>query len=273
MSPSLCRYGEVWPRPWRTNSGAMDCGARDPMKIYRIRNWNGLFENNRTRELKTLDWVPIPNKQDGDGYTLVLAHKNGPSIYGAWIAVVQIASRCEIRGTLMRDCEKPHDSVSLSRMSRFPERVVQEMLDLLSSREVNWLEANDLQEIPHNPAVECENPAPSCASRARLPEGKGREGKGNINGNGFPELRSLVGGWFRRRPGTGWSDKEEKSLKNVAELHTAEEDLKILGAYYSASIPSKEDFRRRDLETLLNNWTGEIDRAKRWKPVNQGPNL
>jgi len=50
-----------------------------------------MYENNRTRELKRLEWFPMPNKQDGDGYTLIMEQKDGPAIFGAWVACVQIA--------------------------------------------------------------------------------------------------------------------------------------------------------------------------------------
>ena len=37
--------------------------------MLRVAGWDEHFENNRTRELKRLHWLPVPNKQDGDGYT------------------------------------------------------------------------------------------------------------------------------------------------------------------------------------------------------------
>ena len=44
------------------------------MTTYRIRDWQRHFENNRTRELKVMAWVPVPNKMDGDGYTELVTH-------------------------------------------------------------------------------------------------------------------------------------------------------------------------------------------------------
>lgn len=140
------------------------------MKLYRIRNWNVLFENNRTRELKKLDWLPVPNKQDGDGYTTIMSDKDGAAIFGAWIACAQIASRCEPRGTLLRDGKKPHDAASLSRMSRIPIGIIQKMLNTISSNDVNWLEVIELKDACDNPAQHCDIPALGCL------EGKGREG-------------------------------------------------------------------------------------------------
>lgn len=147
------------------------------MKLYRIKNWNFLYENNRTRELKKLDWFPMSNKQDGDGYTAIMEHKNGASILGAFVACAQIASRCDPRGTLIRDGQKPHNARSLSRMSRIPEAIIQEMLDVCSGHDVNWLETLD---VPALSAGECDTKAaPSCDDTATgCLEGKGKkEGK------------------------------------------------------------------------------------------------
>ena len=50
----------------------------------RIRNWKDHFENNRTRELKTMAWVPVPNRMDDLGYIRLVTHPNGAAHLGAW---------------------------------------------------------------------------------------------------------------------------------------------------------------------------------------------
>ena len=132
----------------------------------RIKNWETHFENNRTKELKKLSWVPFPNKHDGDGYTELLDHPQGAAHYGVWCVIVQVASKCDKRGTLLRDTGKPHDSRSLSRITRIPVKIMEEAIRRLIS--IKWLEVYD------NPAPSCGDPAPSCG----LPEGKGMEGNG-----------------------------------------------------------------------------------------------
>ena len=123
-----------------------------PTAILRIAGWNQHFENNRTRELKALAWVPIPNKMDGDGYTQLVDHPDGAAHFGAWIAIVEIASRCDPRGTLLRECRRQvpatsqdgaglqigHDSVSLSRISRISEQIFRDAIPRLI--EIGWLE-------------------------------------------------------------------------------------------------------------------------------------
>jgi hypothetical protein len=141
------------------------------MMILRIKDWDKHFENNRTRELKKLSWVPFPNKQDGDGYTELMEYKNGVTYFGCWCAICEVASKCDPRGTLMRDGKRPHDYGSLSRMTRISKEILEEAIKILIN--IGWLEVYD------NPAGKCDadilSSADGCASRARVPEGK--EGK------------------------------------------------------------------------------------------------
>lgn len=157
---------------------------------YKIRDWEHVYENNRTRTLKHLEWVPVPNRMDGDGYTELLDHPNGAAHLGAWLALIQIASKCEPRGTLMREGERPHDSASLGRISRIAPEVFDEAIPRFV--EIGWLEVlsfrdyKTMQEgagIPHESAGSPHEAAPS---RARE---KGMEGNG-IEGNGMEAVPS-----------------------------------------------------------------------------------
>src|SRR5205085_2332029 len=116
------------------------------------KDWGTRYENNRSRELKSLEWVPIPNRQDGDGYTLLVDRPNGAALFGAWIAVVQVASRCEPRGTLLRDAATAHDSSSLSRMTRIPKEVIEQMLSVCTE-ETKWLETLEQYPSPQEGAT------------------------------------------------------------------------------------------------------------------------
>lgn len=113
--------------------------------ILRIKGWEKKYENNRTRQIDNLDWVPVPNKLDGDGYTLLLDHKHGAAHLGAWYVILAVASRRpkELRGTLTRDCGKPHDPDSLARISRIPSSIFKEALPRLLSPEIGWLEQSE----------------------------------------------------------------------------------------------------------------------------------
>lgn len=132
--------------------------------ILRIKNWDKHFENNRTRELKKLSWVPFPNSHDGDGYTELLDHPTGAAHFGCWCAICEVASKCDPRGTLMRDGGKTHDCASLSRMTRIPQEVLKEAIERLIT--IGWIETYD------NPAGGCDAKA---AEGCGLPEGKERK--------------------------------------------------------------------------------------------------
>ena len=69
---------------------------------------------------------------------------------------------------------------------------------------------------------------------------------------------------FRMRPGTPLDRGQRRAWKlaTPALTGTIESEWQQLEAYYAAqSIPFREDYRRRDLATLLNNWSSELTRA------------
>lgn len=147
------------------------------MKVYRIRDWAQHFENNRTRELKHLEWVPVPNRHDGDGFTELMDHPDAMSHYGAWHLILQVASKCDPRGTLLRDgaggVKTPHTARSLARITRGDESVFTAAIERLLT--IGWIECYD------DPALACDIPAPRCG---KVPmEWNGMEGNRN-EGNG-----------------------------------------------------------------------------------------
>jgi len=108
------------------------------MKVLQIRDWEEHFE--KRPDYKGLKWVAVPNKLDGSGYTELVDHPDGAAHYGAWIALLLIASKCRPRGTLLwnRQGLLPHDPTSLSRISRIPSAVFQEAIPRLLT--IGWLE-------------------------------------------------------------------------------------------------------------------------------------
>lgn len=140
-------------------------------------------------------------------------------------------------------------------------------------------------ELPEPPAIEQNQAIDACGTRdSRDDDGiadteSGREGKGREQGTGNKEGKGntpappawnpspdqlTVGSWFHRRPTTPWSEKEIKAFKAIhSELF--EDGVKLLNAAYS--VPHGDNHRtRKDLLTLLNNWQGEIDRWRSYKP-------
>lgn len=74
-----------------------------------------------------------------------------------------------------------------------------------------------------------------------------------------------LGALYGRKPTTQWSKKEFEAYKTIG--HISEEDISFIERYHKQEKkkPSGEDYRRRDLQTLLNNWSSELDRARNCK--------
>jgi len=140
-------------------------------KALRVVDWNKHFENNRTRELVQMRWVPFQNSFDGDGFISLLEdHEDGLAHFGCWVLIVEVASTCTPRGTLLRSKGKPpHDAESLSRKTRSNSGFFNDAIDRLLS--IGWLEEVELKDIPHEPAT-----IPQSTDYRRKEE-KGMEGK------------------------------------------------------------------------------------------------
>jgi hypothetical protein len=106
---------------------------------WRITNWAENFENNRTRGLKVMLWVPIPVNLSGSGYAELVSHPTaGAAHLGVWLALVEVAARCDPRGTLVRGNGTPHDTESLSLITRIPAATIAEALPRLQL--IGWIE-------------------------------------------------------------------------------------------------------------------------------------
>lgn len=140
--------------------------------IYRIVNWDGHFENNKSRERDSCSWCPLPNKQDGLGYGLIMQEEDGPAIYGAFVATVLMCSkqRKPRDGHLTdtgRADGRPLGAKEISVKTRIPAPVVQRMLDLTSSESIGWIHSATI-----GPAK-----CPPTALEGKGIEGNGREEK------------------------------------------------------------------------------------------------
>ena len=135
--------------------------------MYRITDWEKHFQNNRTREIKFMSWVPIPTKMDGDGFTELLDHPNGAAHYGAWITCVHVAAKSHPRGSLVRADGRPHDIDSLSRITRIQRGVLSEALPRLLS--IGWLEEVTLvSDTSSTQLLSSKEDTPDCGDTASM---------------------------------------------------------------------------------------------------------
>lgn len=113
------------------------------MKCLVIPNWNEDFETSRSRQVKRLDWLAIPNRHDGEAYLQLMSHDHAPVIFTVWILMLQVASKCLVRGLLMKDNGTPHDAVSLALKAHARAEWFTLGIPILSK--IGWLETVDVE--------------------------------------------------------------------------------------------------------------------------------
>ena len=106
---------------------------------YRVRDWTRHFENAGSRKIRALSWVAIPNKHDSARYRRVMTLRDAISIYGAWLLIVQVASKMPTRGTLANE-NGPLDAEDLSAWTGAPAKVFERAFQVLTDSKIGWLE-------------------------------------------------------------------------------------------------------------------------------------
>jgi hypothetical protein len=149
--------------------------ASQPMM--RVRDWERIYENNRSRDMKRTNWFPAPNDLSSDRYVGLVHHEHGAAHLGVWVAVLMVASRAvPQRGLLAKDDGEPHNAESLALVTRLPGALVEEALQrMLRLRllELAGPEGSPNDTPPHPDAGNPQGPAASPQQGAV--EGKGRE--------------------------------------------------------------------------------------------------
>lgn len=124
----------------------------------RVTNWPEYYETSETQKLKSLKWVPVRNNHSDPGYLMIVSQENGAALFGAWVAILQLASRTEKkrRGDLVEGNGRPYTIDSIALVVRMPVELIQRAVVLLASPQVGWLEwvGDPPAEVPgKSPAV------------------------------------------------------------------------------------------------------------------------
>ncbi len=80
------------------------------------------------------------------------------------------------------------------------------------------------------------------------------------------EIAKRIATLFKRRLDTNWSEKEVRQYKKLIRGYgwITTENLDLIERYYVYQRKKENGIHRRDLFTFLNNFSGELDRAKAW---------
>lgn len=74
----------------------------------------------------------------------------------------------------------------------------------------------------------------------------------------FAEAKRRINRLFNRRETTAWTEKETRQLKAIAKRAGVLDEIAEIEALYNSGYK----YRRRDIITFLNNFSGELDRAR-----------
>lgn len=215
--------------------------------MLRISNWNARFENNRTRELKTMLWVPIEILDDGAYSELVEEHRNGAAHYGAWIAIVKIAGNCVPRGTLVKYGPKgkavPHDAKSLSRISGMPKNLFSAVIPRLL--EIGWLEQD-----------------PESTQLGLFPAGNSQEDRtgGKEGGRGGKE------GGRKVKPGSSIPPSPDEVSEYATSIGFALDGAHFCDYYEQAGWNLKRGSKMKNWQAAVRTWKAREEGTKTSRP-------
>ena len=144
------------------------------MKAWHVVQFDTMHSTAESRKLGQSWWVAKPNKHDGMSYCRITAEEDGLALYGAWSAIVEVASKGprESRGWLIRN-GRALGAADLAVLTRFPRAGFERALEFFARQEVGWLAEEEFE-------------GPGAA--ARQPGGAAREpdchSEGSIQTNG-----------------------------------------------------------------------------------------
>lgn len=112
------------------------------MICYRIKDWDLVFENRRTRELDSLRYVSWPTSQDSEAFNILIRTNEGREALGVFGALVQWAARAPVRGVLADD-KGPMTPARFAARYGIPEASASSLFAVLASPLIGWLESAD----------------------------------------------------------------------------------------------------------------------------------
>ena len=268
---------------------AVKVRRKDP-GMWRIKDWDSHYENADSRRVQTARWVPVKNKQDGDGYLTLLDAKDGPALYGAFVSIQLLASKCSPRGTLVQSNGVPHTAETIARKTHMPARLIQDCLSRCVAPDIEWIEWVEDDRTPADLFASHAGPAGADGyadgSRVVAGCGSGSEsvappssGRGNgsslliTSSEAGPPSEGGEGGEvgggeergadpevlvFACREGKSWTLKRSH-LGELAATWKAKVDVAACLADLSRRLERESKLRKpaEDMPTYLQNWIGQ----------------
>lgn len=241
------------------------------MTLYQIKDWQKFYEASDNRKTDgPLSWVAIRTKTDGLGFRRVVAQKNRSDLLSAWYLMVGLAAkqpRAE-RGKLARN-GVPLTPADMEMMTGWPAKVFTDALAFFSSHAQQWLEVVELSDSVRGESDETGQVPSTIPTNITIPHQTNPTFPASPEGGGGKsDIQIRVEAIFGRRvttPLSAYEAKAWKSAKAIIEA-TTPEDFAMLEAFYREKDTKEAPlYRRTSLSVLLNNWSGEIDKARKWR--------
>src|SRR5690242_11922206 len=96
--------------------------------------------------------VDVTEPEFAVGYMKLIGQRKGAAFLGGWLAILQVAARRFPRGVLITPRGTAYDPLALSRDSRLPSKLFDELIPFLIN-EIGWLQPvsqNEVAEIIEN---------------------------------------------------------------------------------------------------------------------------
>lgn len=114
--------------------------------IWRVKDWEELYERGE-KKIRKMEYVLVPNKHDGYGFRCLMAEPDRMALLGSWLLLLQVASKANPRGYLVRATGEPHTPESIAKMTGGRADVIRRALEVLSRDEILWIEEVDTQSL------------------------------------------------------------------------------------------------------------------------------
>lgn len=103
------------------------------------------------------------------------------------------------------------------------------------------------------------NPQRGDVPRKRLTAGEKKKVRVTEN----TEQMVRIGSWFKRSANTLWTVYESEALEMV---NPTDKEIVEMGRYYTAELKDGY-YKRKSIDTLLNNWNSELDKARNYQSI------
>jgi len=104
-----------------------------------VRDWMQHYESAQSRCVGKLSWVRVPNSHDTQGFCRLMAHPDSMALFGAFVLLIQVASKCAERGILTDSKGRPLDAYDIAAQCRGDVGVIQRAIQILSDDKIGWL--------------------------------------------------------------------------------------------------------------------------------------